>query len=51
MARRPTRDSKGNILPLRKRQPFIFWATIIISLAMVLSLMATALLVLVTAVF
>ena len=44
MARRPTHDAHGRILPLRKRQPYAYWIVIFVSVLMVLSLMAGALL-------
>lgn len=44
MARRPTHDSKGKILPLRQRQPYAYWITILVSVSVVLSLVASAIL-------
>jgi len=47
MARRPTRDAKGNILPLKQRKPYAYWITIVTSLAVVFALFGSALLLLV----
>jgi hypothetical protein len=44
MARRPTHDKNGKILPIRQRQPYAFWVTIFVSFAVLLSLVASALL-------
>lgn len=44
MARRPTHDAKGKILPLRQRQPYAYWITILVSISVVLSLVASAIL-------
>ena len=38
------RHSNPSILPLRKRQPYAYWIVIFVSVLMVLSLMAGALL-------
>lgn len=44
MARRPTHDHAGRILPLRERQPMLYWGVIIVSVLTVLSLIGGGLL-------
>jgi len=46
MARRATHDSTGRVLPLRRRQPVLFWGSVIMSVLLVLSLMVGSLAVL-----
>ena len=46
MARRPTHDKSGKILPLRVRQPVAFWMVMLVSVGMVVSLLGSALLLL-----
>jgi len=44
--RRPQYTATGEIRPLRERQPGVYWTAVVVSVALVLSLLATGLAVL-----
>jgi hypothetical protein len=46
MVRRPTHDKSGKILPFRVRQPVAFWVVMLVSVGMIVSLLGSALLLL-----